>query len=154
VPSPAAQSQPDDGSSMLPRPLGPFSFRQSAALCAGLGKGSTSSGFPIGGIMRGCQPSPAPTRDRLGAWSGKSWHKMDISSHIDRMAETPSRQLMKKLIMKLSERNCPECMGAGFTMVDHPTRPGVKIYQECKECRGKGRTAAALSRPGLKAKGK
>jgi DnaJ-class molecular chaperone len=50
---------------------------------------------------------------------------------------------MKKLIMKLSERNCPECMGAGFTMVDHPSRPGVKIYQECKECRGKGRFAAS-----------
>src|SRR5271163_1023542 len=49
---------------------------------------------------------------------------------------------MKKLIIKPSERNCPECMGVGFTMVDHPTRPGVKIYQECKECRGKGRTAA------------
>jgi hypothetical protein len=40
-------------------------------------------------------------------------------------------RLMKKLITKLSESNCPECMGAGFTMVDHRTRAGVKIYQEC-----------------------
>ena len=46
-------------------------------------------------------------------------------------------RLMKKLMIKPSERNCPECMGAGFTMVDHPTRVGVKIYRECKECRGK-----------------
>ena len=28
-----------------------------------------------------------------GVWSGKSWHKMDIQSHIDRMAETPRRLL-------------------------------------------------------------
>ena len=55
---------------------------------------------------------------------------------------------MKKLIIKPSERNCPECMGTGFTMADHPTRPGVKIYQQCKECRGKGRTAAGLSSSG------
>ena len=59
---------------------------------------------------------------------------------------------MKKLMIKPSERNCPECMGAGFTMVDHPTRVGVKIYRECKECRGKGRVAAKkvrLARPSL-----
>ena len=61
-------------------------------------------------------------------------------------------RLMKKLMIKPSERNCPECMGAGFTMVDHPTRVGVKIYRECKECRGKGRVAARkvrLARPSL-----
>jgi DnaJ-class molecular chaperone len=49
---------------------------------------------------------------------------------------------MKKVVTKPLERNCPECMGAGFTMVDHPTSPGVKNYQECKECKGKGRVAA------------
>jgi hypothetical protein len=46
---------------------------------------------------------------------------------------------MKKVVIKPLERNCPEGMGAGFTMVDHLTRPGVKIYQECKECKGNGR---------------
>jgi DnaJ-class molecular chaperone len=45
---------------------------------------------------------------------------------------------MKKPIVN-PERNCPECMGSGFTMADHPTHPGVKIYQQCKECKGKGR---------------
>jgi hypothetical protein len=33
-------------------------------------------------------------------------------------------------------------MGSGFTVVKHPTRPGVKIYTACKECKGKGRAVA------------
>jgi DnaJ-class molecular chaperone len=49
---------------------------------------------------------------------------------------------MKKPVVNLLEHKCPECMGTGFTMVKHPTRPGVKIYQECKECHGKGRVSA------------
>jgi DnaJ-class molecular chaperone len=48
---------------------------------------------------------------------------------------------MKKPVKSL-ERDCPECMGTGFTVVKHPTQPGVSIYQECKECLGKGRIAA------------
>jgi excinuclease UvrABC ATPase subunit len=59
---------------------------------------------------------------------------------------------MKKPVVNPPERNFSECKGAGFIMVDHPTRPGVKIYQECKECRGKDRTAAGLVEIGLKAK--
>jgi DnaJ-class molecular chaperone len=54
---------------------------------------------------------------------------------------------MKKPIVNQPERNCPECMGTGFTMANHPTRPSVKIYQQCKECEGKGRVAALLRRP-------
>ena len=44
--------------------------------------------------------------------------------------------------------------GHRLHMADHPTRPGVKIYQQCKECPGKGRIAARLVELGLKAKGK
>jgi hypothetical protein len=40
------------------------------------------------------------------------------------------------------ERDCPESMAGGYTVALHPTRPGVKIYKECKECRGKGRVVA------------
>ena len=49
---------------------------------------------------------------------------------------------MKKPIVNPSERECPECMGGGYTVAPHPTRPGVKIYRECKKCHGKGRVAA------------
>ena len=49
---------------------------------------------------------------------------------------------MKKPVVNQAERICPECMGTGFTRADHSTRPGVKIYQQCKECKGKGRVAA------------
>ena len=45
---------------------------------------------------------------------------------------------MKKPVVNPSERDCPECMGAGFTVVKHQTLPGVRIYQACKECLGKG----------------
>jgi len=38
---------------------------------------------------------------------------------------------------------CPECQGTGFTVVPHPKRPAVQIYQVCKECTGKGRVAAS-----------
>jgi DnaJ-class molecular chaperone len=41
-----------------------------------------------------------------------------------------------------SEHKCPECMGAGYVLSEHPTRPGVRIYRVCKECKGKGRVAA------------
>ena len=33
---------------------------------------------------------------------------------------------MKKPVVNPSERDCPECMGAGFAVVKHPTRPGVR----------------------------
>jgi DnaJ-class molecular chaperone len=49
---------------------------------------------------------------------------------------------MKKPVVNPSERDCPECMGSGFTVVKHPTNPGVKIYKACEECLGKGRVAA------------
>ncbi|WP_172806109.1 zinc finger domain-containing protein [Bradyrhizobium erythrophlei] len=49
---------------------------------------------------------------------------------------------MKKPIIKPSENKCPECMGAGYVSAKHPTRPGVKTYTVCKECKGKGRLAA------------
>jgi hypothetical protein len=35
----------------------------------------------------------------------------------------------------------PGMYGNRITMANHPTRPGVKIYQQCKECKGKGRIA-------------
>jgi DnaJ-class molecular chaperone len=54
---------------------------------------------------------------------------------------------MKKPIVNQPERNCPECMGTGFTMADHLTRLSVKIYQQCKECKGKGHVAVLLRRP-------
>jgi hypothetical protein len=54
---------------------------------------------------------------------------------------------MKKPVVNPSERDCPECMGSGFTVVEHPTKPGVKIYKACEECLGKGRVAAQLRRP-------
>jgi hypothetical protein len=62
--------------------------------------------------------------------------------------EMPSRRgsestQMKKPVVNPSERDCPECMGAGFAVVKHPTRPGVRIYQACKECLGKGRIATS-----------
>ncbi len=50
---------------------------------------------------------------------------------------------MKKPVVKnSSERDCPECMGAGFVVVKKADRPGVRIYQTCKECVGKGKIAA------------
>jgi DnaJ-class molecular chaperone len=49
---------------------------------------------------------------------------------------------MKKPVVNPPERRCPECMGTGFAVVKHPRRPGVRIYQECKECHGKGKVAA------------
>jgi len=49
---------------------------------------------------------------------------------------------MKKPIVSPSEHKCPECMGAGYVLAKHPTRPGVKTYTVCKECKGKGRVAA------------
>jgi DnaJ-class molecular chaperone len=52
------------------------------------------------------------------------------------------RGSMKKPVVNPSERNCPECQGAGFTVVPHPKRPAVQLYQVCKECSGKGRVAA------------
>jgi hypothetical protein len=36
----------------------------------------------------------------LASGSGKSWHKMDIPSHIDRMAETPRRLLEVTVIAR------------------------------------------------------
>ena len=51
---------------------------------------------------------------------------------------------MKKPVINPPERDCPECMGTGFVMVKHPTRPGVKIYLECKECLGKDSIFAAI----------
>jgi hypothetical protein len=52
------------------------------------------------------------------------------------------RTQMKTPVVNPLEHKCPERMGTGFTMAEHPTRPGVRIYQECKECRGKGRVTA------------
>jgi DnaJ-class molecular chaperone len=49
---------------------------------------------------------------------------------------------MKKPVVNPSECNCPECQGTGFTVVPHPKRPAVRIFQVCKECKGKGRIAA------------
>jgi DnaJ-class molecular chaperone len=49
---------------------------------------------------------------------------------------------MKKPITTPLEYKCPECMGAGYASIAHPRRPGVRIYTECKECKGKGRIAA------------
>ena len=49
---------------------------------------------------------------------------------------------MKKLVAIPSEHKCPECMGTGYVLTKHPTRPGVKIYIVCKECKGKGRVTA------------
>ena len=49
---------------------------------------------------------------------------------------------MKKPVVNPSEVDCPECMGAGYVLAKHPSRPGVRIYTVCKECKGKGRVAA------------
>jgi hypothetical protein len=50
--------------------------------------------------------------------------------------------MMKKPVVAPSERRCPEFMGRGYVLANHPTRPGVRIYQVCKECEGKGRVTA------------
>ena len=50
---------------------------------------------------------------------------------------------MKKPVGSPSEHKCPECMGAGYVLAKHPTKPGVKIYKACEECLGKGRVAAS-----------
>jgi DnaJ-class molecular chaperone len=49
---------------------------------------------------------------------------------------------MKKPIIKPPERECPQCAGSGFAVAKDPSRPEIRIYQDCKECLGKGRIAA------------
>jgi hypothetical protein len=51
-------------------------------------------------------------------------------------------QMKKPFAVNSTEAKCPECMGTGFAVIPHPTRPGVRTYQICKECRGKGRMVA------------
>jgi DnaJ-class molecular chaperone len=54
--------------------------------------------------------------------------------------------VIKKPVVISTERRCPECKGTGFKTVAHPTRPGVKIYERCEKCLGKGRIAAGHDR--------
>ncbi|SHN66533.1 hypothetical protein SAMN05444170_0976 [Bradyrhizobium erythrophlei] len=49
---------------------------------------------------------------------------------------------MKMPVMTPVEAKCAECQGTGYTVVAHPKRPAVQIYQVCKECTGKGRVVA------------
>ena len=44
-----------------------------------------------------------------------------------------------------SERDCPECMGAGLRVVKHPTRPGVRIYQACNAKNAKAKAELPLT---------
>jgi DnaJ-class molecular chaperone len=63
---------------------------------------------------------------------------------MNRLSKKPVRpkREMKKPATNPLETKCPECMGTGFAVVRRPARPSVRIYQVCKECKGKGRIAA------------
>jgi hypothetical protein len=52
------------------------------------------------------------------------------------------RTQMKKPVFNPSERPARNVWTLALRWVKHPTRPGVRIYQECKECLGKGKVAA------------
>jgi len=51
-------------------------------------------------------------------------------------------QMKQPVVTNPAETKCPECMGAGYSVVPHPQRPAVQTFQVCKECKGKGRVAA------------
>ena len=55
---------------------------------------------------------------------------------------TPKGTAMNKPVVSPLEHKCPECMGTGYVVTEHPIRPRVRIYTECKECKGKGHVAA------------
>lgn len=74
-------------------------------------------------------------------WEGRSRETPLILILRSPSAKRLRKTQMKKPVINPSERNCPECMGTGFAVVKHPTRPGVRIYEQCKECLGKGRVA-------------
>ena len=67
---------------------------------------------------------PAPGWYRHGVWSGKSWHQMAISSHIDRMAETPRRLLEVTVVARDNSWEWQvQSQGTVLASGTGPTRP-------------------------------
>lgn len=50
--------------------------------------------------------------------------------------------MKKPIVVKPTEAKCSECMGSGYIIASDPMRSAVRIYRECKECKGKGSVAA------------